>query len=363
MKTICFFLFCWLFAGSLLHGQSHTDTLLNRPIHIFPQASPESVGMNPDTIAKIVQLIHDTPPHDFRGLVVIKDQKLVVEEYFHTYWRATIHDIRSAGKSITAMLLGIAIDKGLIQDVHRPVYDFFPDIKLTRQPTPAHRSITIQDLLKMSSGLDADADDGNSPGNAGNWVARTDWVNYALSLPMAFTTGEKWVYNDACAMLTGAIIEEVSGQKLADFAEENLFKPLGIEEYYWYTGNAGRTGAMGNLYVSTLDFAKLGLLVLNKGEWQGQQLISADWIHEMTQVHITLPASNPYADRYGYFWYIGEREVSGRNFPYTFASGNGGNVLFLVPEENLVMSLTSSAYGGGHRRTHNIINYVLRSLQ
>ncbi len=345
-------------------GQSNLVDPLRQPIPALPHADLASVKMSQDTISKVIQLIKTNPPNDFRGLVVIKDNKLVVEEYFNTYWRETIHDIRSAGKGVTSLLLGIAIDKGLIKNAEQSIYDFFPHPKFAQPDQGAHRDIKIKHLLTMSSGLNADDNDENSPGNTGNWLMKDNWVNFALSLPMIFAPGEKYVYNDVCPMLIGAIIEKTSGKKLSDFAKENLFSPLDIREFYWYTAPNGSTGPMGNLYISTLDFAKLGQLVVNKGQWQGKKIVSPTWIQEISQKRFDISKDDPYADAYGYFWFSATKEVNGKKYDCVYASGNGGNLLFVVPSENLVVSLTSSAYGQGygHRRSHNILRYVLGSL-
>ena len=337
---------------------------LRPPIPALPRADLASVKMNPDTIAKAIQFISSHPNKDFRGMVVIKDNKLVVEEYFGTFWRETIHDIRSAGKSVTALLLGIAIDKGLVKSTEQSIYDFFPSPKFVRPAKDKHLDIKIKHLLAMSSGLSADDDADNSPGSTGNWLTEDNWVNFAITLPMLFTPGEKYVYNDVCPMLIGAIIEETSGKKLAEFAQENLFSPLGIREFYWYTAPNGSTVPMGNLYISTLDFAKLGQLVINKGQWQGKKIVSSAWINELSVKRFDLSKDDPFADGYGYFWFTATKEVNGKKYDCVYASGNGGNLLFLVPSENLVVGLTSSAYGQGygHRRSRAIFQYVLRSL-
>src|SRR6266567_2393356 len=107
-------------------GQADFADKLNQPIRELPNASPASVGMNDDSIKNLIQLINTNPPNDFRGMVVIKDNKLVVEKYFNTYWRATVLDIRSAGKGVTSLLLGIALDKGLVRNIEQSIYDFFP---------------------------------------------------------------------------------------------------------------------------------------------------------------------------------------------------------------------------------------------
>ncbi len=326
----------------------------------MPKIELEKSGFVSDSITQIINLINTTEPFDFRGLVIIKNDSLALEEYFNTYWKETIHDIRSAGKSITALLLGIAIDKGLIKDVEQNIYNFFP-----RHEKPRYRDIKILHLLMMSSGLDADAFDESSKGNVQNWLVKDDWVGHVLNLPMKYNPGEKWVYNDAAAMLIGAIVEEQSGQSLSDFANEHLFKPLGIREFYWYKGSAGRTGAMGNLYISTLDFAKIGQLVLNIGKWNGEQIISENWINEISVPRLNIEEIAPFAKNYGYFWYLGEYEANGCTYEYLNAAGNGGNLLFIVPKESLVVALTSSAYGEdrGQFRSNKIFQLILESMK
>jgi CubicO group peptidase (beta-lactamase class C family) len=346
------------------HAQRRLVDPLEPEVPNLTRKDPTAAGLNPDTLSRLNRVINTTPPNDFRGLVVIKDNMLVVEDYFNTYWRETIHDIRSAGKGVTALLLGIAIDKGLVKSTEQRIYDFFPAPKFFQPANDGHREIKIKHLLAMSSGLNADDNDENSPGGTGNWLMADNWVNFTISLPMIFKPGQKYVYNDICPMLVGAIIEETSGMKLADFARENLFEPLGIREVYWYTAPNGRTGPMGNLYVTALDFAKIGLLVLNKGRWNGEMIVSPYWIDAIYKTRIDISKDDPFATSYGHFLFGTTKEVNGKKYECFYASGNGGNLLFVVPSENLVVSLISSAYGQGygHRRSHNIFEIVLRSL-
>ncbi|MBT1698157.1 beta-lactamase family protein [Fulvivirgaceae bacterium PWU4] len=354
-------LFSLLITTSCCVAQNRPDPL-QPPIPDLPQAQLSSVGMKKDTIARLIDLIRSTPPRDFRALVVIKDNKLVVEEYFNTYWRETIHDIRSAGKGITALLLGIAIDKGLVKSTEQSIYDFFPGKKF-EVPDAAHKSIKIKHLLNMSSGLYVNDDDDNAPGNTANWLLKDNWVNFATSVPMTSSPGEKYVYADICPMLIGAIIEQTSGKKLSAFAKENLFDPLGIREFYWYTAPNGSTGPMGNLYLSAVDFAKIGQVVAGHGKWQGKKIVSESWIKEISAVNFDISNEGPFAQGYGTFWFKSTKNVDGKLYECLFASGNGGNLLFVVPGKNLVVSLLSSAYGGGHKRSHNIFEAVLRSLE
>jgi CubicO group peptidase (beta-lactamase class C family) len=347
-----------------IHCSAQQGDPLKAAIPNLPVTSPASVKMNQDTISHLINLIKNTPRPDFRGLIVIKDNKLVVEEYFNTYWRETIHDIRSSGKAVTAILLGIAIDKGFVKSTEQSIYDFFPKGRFAEPAADAHRDIRIKHLLLMSSGLAADDGNPNSPGNTANWLTKDNWVNFAIQLPMIFKPGEKYVYNDVCPMLIGAIIEEASGKTLADFAEENLFKPLNIREAYWYTAPNGRTGPMGNLYLSALDFAKIGLLVLNKGQWNGKRVVNKTWIDSIFANRTDISAVDPFFSTYGHFWFGGTKNINKKNYDYICASGNGGNLLFVVPSENLVVSLTSSAYGQGygHPRSIKIFELVLGAL-
>lgn len=330
----------------------------------LPVASLESSGFSRDSIQNLLTLIGETPPNDFRGLVVIKSNKIVIEEYFHTYWRNSIHDIRSAGKSITAMLMGVALKKDLVQDLEQSVYSFFPKSKYP-SVNEGYKKIKLQHLLDMSSGLDADSDNSQTPGNAVNWIAKDDWKDYLLSVSLKNMPGKQWIYADINALLIGAVIEETSGMSLKDFAKKELFDPLGIEQFYWYTNSANQTGAAGNLHLSTLDFAKLGLLIANEGKWKHKQIIDPAYIERLSAENFNISDNNPYADHYGMMWYKSHRTFGGNKVDYLFASGNGGNHLIVIPDKEIVIALTSSAYGPGlgHQRSYNIMGKVLAALK
>ncbi len=260
------------------------------------------------------------------------------------------------------MLLGIAIDKGLVKNTEQTIYDFFP-VNKDDASYNTRKNIKIKHLLNMSSGLYADDNDDNAPGNTANWLLKDNWVGFAMSLPKSFTPGDKYVYTDVCPMLIGAIIEKTSGQKLSEFAKKNLFEPLGIREFYWYTAPNGSTGPMGNLYLSGVDFAKIGQVVASNGQWQGKKIVSTSWIKEIRSINFDISNEGPFATGYGNFWFKTTKTVNGKTYECIFASGNGGNLLFVVPSENLVVSLLSSAYGGGHKRSHYIFETILRSLE
>lgn len=332
----------------------------------LPTTSLEDAGFNRDSIEQLLELIQTTSRKDFRGLVVIKDNHIVLEEYYNTFWRNTIHDIRSAGKSVTAMLLGIAMKDGLVENLDQNVYSFFPENKYS-SIDEGYKEIKLRHLLSMSSGLDADTNRPETPGQAGNWIAKDDWKAYLLNVPLSAPPGKTWVYADINAVLIGAIIEEVSGMSLRDYAQQKLFGPLGIEQVYWYTNAADQTGAAGNLYITTLDFAKLGLLVANEGNWNDIQLIDPAYVKTLVESKdLELPDnSTPFADAYGMFWYKSKRTLGEKSIDYIAAFGNGGNQLIVVPDLEIVIALTSSAYGQGYAdgRSYAIMSGILASLE
>ncbi|MFY0591066.1 serine hydrolase domain-containing protein [Roseivirga sp.] len=334
------------------------------PVPNLPSISLEDAGLNRDSMNALIDDIYNFDNSDFTGLVIIKDHKLVTEWHFNTYWRNQILDIRSAGKSISSLLLGVAMKEGLVERLDQDVYSFFskekyPDIHEDL------KKIKISHLLDMASGLDADTDRSETPGHAVNWSGGEEWVQYILSVPLADKPGEKWVYADINAALVGAIIEETSGMSLRDFANEKVFKPLGIKQFYWYTNETNQTVAAGTLYISTLDFAKLGVLVANNGKWADKQIVQPEYIKKLiASRNFDLTDYWEQTDAYGMLWYKKSRTINGRKFDYLWASGRGGNQLIVIPNENMVIALTSTAYGPryGHSRAYKVLGRVLGAM-
>ena len=357
-NTRLFLIFLFLCISNTSFGQ-------RKPVPFIPVVSPEDAGFNIDSLNALDDTIDNFKQADYRGLVVIKDNKLVMEWYYNQFWRNHIHDIRSAGKSITALLLGVAIQEGLVQSLDQDVYSFFPKEKYPSIHED-YKKVKLIHLLNMVSGLDADSDDSRTPGNAGKWIAKDEWVKYLLSIPLARKPGEKWIYADINAVLIGAIIEEKSGMSLRDFAKQKVFDPLEIKEFYWYTNAANQTGAAGNLYISTLDFAKLGLLVETKGKWMGKQIADYDYMNRLlNEQSPAIGNYNPLADAYGMLWYRSKRTFGTKEVNYLWASGNGGNHLVVVPEERMVIAFTSGAYGQWypHLRAYFILGKIFNALR
>lgn len=357
-------LLCILFF-SCLNGQEKELNNLNGQNIKLPSISLEEAGFKKDSIENTLKLISETPHKDLRGLVVIKDGHIVIEEYFNTFWRNSILDIRSAGKSVTALLLGIAMKEGLIKNLDQSIFSLFSNVK-NPSINKEYKKIKLSHLLDMSSGLDADSDDPSSIGQAGNWIAKDNWKEYLLNVPLKSNPGETFVYADINPLLIGLAIEEASGVSLRDYAQEKLFDPLGIKQVYWYTNAANQTGAAGNLYITTLDFAKLGMLVLNEGRWDNQQIIDSDYVDLIINSrNPAIAATWSWVDSYGLFWYKKAGIFNEKKRDYIYASGLGGNHLIVLPNEKMVIAITSSAYGQPyqHGRSYAIMEKIFNAFE
>jgi CubicO group peptidase (beta-lactamase class C family) len=302
-----------------------------------------------------------TDPHkDLKGIVVLRHGKLVAEWYFNGDDANTLHDIRSATKSITATLLGIAIDRRMISGVDDSIANYLPTL-----PHDGKERITIRDLLNMRSGLDADDDDPASPGNETRLDASVDWIKSVYAVPLKAPPAKTYIYVSINAFLVGVIIENATKMHLDEFARQHLFRPLGINQYKWRRVPPGRTTGQGNLEITTRDEAALGLLFLQGGRYDHREVVSRAWVEQCVASQVPISAVDPYADFYGYMWYTKAETVGARSVLVHFASGNGGNKIYVVPSLDMVIAITSSAYnhGYGQKRSQDILLKVLSATQ
>ncbi|WP_200879099.1 serine hydrolase domain-containing protein [Sphingopyxis sp. MWB1] len=206
--------------------------------------------------------------------------------------------MRSVGKSITALLLGMAKDSGHIAAVSDPVSHYW--LETGKAPLGA---ATLEHLLTMRAGLAADDDDAASPGHEDRMDAADDPLAFVAALPRADPPGQRYRYNSATAYAAGVVVAKASGRSLAQFADSRLFAPLGITRWRWEADRAGYTKGQGNLWITARGLAAIGEMVRRKGRYRGKQIISGDWIPAVLAPAVDIAAVDPYADSYGYFWY------------------------------------------------------------
>ncbi len=293
-------------------------------------------------------------------MVVVRCGTRVAERYFNGADAATLHDVRSATKSITALLVGIAIERGLLPGTEASIADLLPP-----GVPPAQRAIRLADLLTMRSGLDADDEDPAAPGNEDRLDASADWLAFAAACPVRRPPGDRYLYNSLNAFLVGAAVERATGLPLRTFADRVLFRPLGITRHAWRRGPRGEGVGQGNLSLTTRDLAAIGELLRAGGVARGRQVVPRAWVDSVWAARVAIGDVDRYADSYGYLWYAKRHDVRGRPTTVHFASGNGGNKIYVVPSAGLVVAITSAAYGRGYgqRRSEGILLSVLGAVR
>jgi CubicO group peptidase (beta-lactamase class C family) len=319
-------------------------------------AWPRRTSANQPALQSTLAQWESDPHHDLKGVVVLLRGVLVAEHYYNGDTPTSLHDIRSAGKSITSLLMGIAIDKKLIRGVTDNVQRYLPQTKGS-----AIGDVTLDELLTMRSGLAANDDIPGLPGNEDKFNQAADPVSFLTHILRASPPGSAYAYNSMNAYTAGLIIGSAAKQDEADFAREHLFQPLGISQFHWAKDGLGHTKGQGNLSFSTRDFAKIGQMVLNQGTYEDHRIVGSAWIAESLKPRVEISKFDPYADNYGYFWYSRTHSIKGAQIFVHFASGNGGNKIYIVPSRDMVVAITSSAYGHGYgqRRSQDILLALL----
>lgn len=277
---------------------------------------------------------------EFQGLdaVLIAHQgQLVVEEYFHLGAREKPHTLQSCTKSVVSLLIGTALDAGLIEDLNQPLENYFPQHKDSM--SSAFKRIDLKHALTMSAGLhwnewELSLSDSQHDLRALN--ESPDMYRFMLNrnLEIGASPGDKFNYNTGLSVLLGGVLLDVAEVSADKYAAAHLFKPLGIQQHHWYALN-GIIHTGGGLWLRPRDFLKLGQLVLNNGQWNGQQIVSRSWIEESTRVHRPVRQRGE-TGGYGYQWWNGHLRSDGTEFPVIWAEGLGGQFLFIVPDMDLV---------------------------
>ena len=298
----------------------------------------------------------DSDEHrDLRSVLVMRNGAIVAERYYNGETADTLHDIRSAGKSITALLVGAAADRGKLGAQDR-IGQLWPAARGT-----ALADITLDQVLTMRSGLAAFDEDPASPGNEDKMDEAADPVAFALATPAETAPGTRYRYNSLTAYVAGITVEQATSTDLEVFARTTLFAPLGIQHWKWLRDAANHPKGQGNLFLRPRDLGKIGQMVLDQGMYHGRRIISDSWLKAALAPRVSISDSDPYADHYGYFWYQKTHRIGGRDIVVHFASGNGGNKLYVIPALKSVVVITSRAYGKGYgqRRSANILAAIL----
>ena len=288
-------------------------------------STPAEQGMDGEKIAQLLAAIGDQKLA-FHGLLIIRHGYIVSETYFGSYQQDTPHEQYSVTKSFISTLVGIALDKGYISSTSQRAVDFFPGDTFDNLDEQK-QAMTLDDVLTMRTGLDWDEGD-----TAYNTLYRSkDWVQYMLDLSMEAAPGSQFNYCSGCSHLLSAIVQQTTGKNPRDFAEENLFKPLGMKGVNWENNPAGIPIGGWGLHLTPREMAKLGYLFLHGGQWDGQQVVSAGWVAEATRSHTGTGG----ALGYGYQWWTHP------GLKAYMALGLYGQMIMVIPGSDLIIVTTA----------------------
>ncbi|WKZ30873.1 MAG: serine hydrolase [Candidatus Dojkabacteria bacterium] len=272
--------------------------------------------------------------NDTTAFIVVKDGKIIYEEYFNEYERTSINTSFSTAKSITALMIGVAIEEGAIESLDDPVTKYLPELSDT---DPDYQDVTIEDLLSMKSGIEF-ADHDLPWGDKPKAYYHPDLRTHVMSLQVTGEPGEEFQYNSYNPILLGMILEEATGMKAYEYFEQKLWSRLGMEyEGSWSLDSeqGGMTKMESGINARAIDFAKLGVLVQDKGEWDGEQLISSEWIEDSMEMN-EVNAVPEYGDdlHYNRGWWLTDAED---DLDSVAGWGHLGQYIYVFPEKNMVI--------------------------
>lgn len=296
------------------------------PTEGWRTSTPEEQGMDSAKLAEMMDYLQGPKGFDIHSLLIIRNGYVVTDATFYPFAQDSLHDLASVTKSFMSTLVGIAIDQGTIEGVEQPVLDFFPE-RTVANLDANKQTMTLEDLLTMRSGFNCI----NQPTEVtlSEMRASPDWSQFALDLPMTAEPGTRYVYCSPNSHLLSGIIQETTGMSALAFAQEHLFGPLGISDVIWPADPQGNNWGWGDMKLAPHDMTKLGYLFLNEGRWDGLQVVSSAWVEAATS-----------GSSYGYQWWL---KPSG----FYFATGVGGQEIWVLPDRDMVVVMTGASGGGG----------------
>jgi CubicO group peptidase (beta-lactamase class C family) len=302
------------------------------PTIAWTEASPESQGMDSRELARLFDFVRQrhVPIH---SLLIVRNGRMVLDASFFPYRATELHDLASGTKSVTATLIGVAIGRHELADVNQPVWPIF---SRDANHDARKQRMTIEDLLTMRSGIACDWMNGEQ--TLDDMRHSRDWVRFVLDRAMTADPGTTFAYCSPGMHLLSGVLSKVTGGSALEYARRELFGPLGIDRSEWPADASGISYGWGDLHLRPRDMAKLGLLWLSGGVWNGRRIVPADWMASAARAQVT-----HMGEGYGYgLWVYPERQP-----PVFEANGRGGQRISVVPALQLVAVMTGGGFEPG----------------
>lgn len=300
------------------------------PTEGWRESTPEEQGIDSGKLADALLTMREQKVN-IHSLLIVRNGRVIVDAYFYPYDGKSVHNMRSDTKSVTTTLIGIAIDQGKL-NLDDPMISFFPDIPIS-QPDPKLETVTVKDLVMMANGLESTGM-AQDEGTLQQMEYSEDFMKFAVDRKVVTEPGTQFVYDSPGMHILSGILQKATGMTEEEYARQVLFGPLGIEEYVWPKDPQGYTHGWGDLHLLPRDAAKIGYLWLYGGLWEGEPLISADWVKAASQTQIQTGMD----DNYSYGWWISEESNT------TSAMGRGGQYIKVEPNYNAVVVATGAGW-------------------
>ncbi|MFC1660377.1 serine hydrolase domain-containing protein [Gemmatimonadota bacterium] len=314
----------------------------------WPVGSPEELGVDRLALERTVSAIGSGEAGFLKSFLVVRNGTLILEEYFHEYGKSDLSPLMSCTKSVSSLLVGLAIQEGRIdgEDVH--LLDFFPDAR--EETGSGWGRLTLKHLLTMSLALDWSPEEAENLHGTGPDAFRQILARNVVGRP-----GEVWQYVNMNVNLLAGVLHQATGEHAESFARRALFEPLGITEWSWDHGRTEGFNLMdGSLRLRPRDMARLGALVLAGGSWQGRQVVNEEWIRRSITPHLS---AGPGSEGYGYLWWTMDLpDPAGPPLRVVFANGWGSQFILVFPAQDLVVVTTG---GNQENGKHLAIGEVL----
>lgn len=298
-------------------------------------------------INKLAEEITNGAYNQVNSILISQNNKLLIEKYFNGYNETKKQWIASAAKSFTAILAGIAIDKGFMPDADQNLSPLYEKYQPIENMDERKKSVSLKHMLTMTAGFDCGhiSDYKNHCGYKMNFYP--DPIKYLLDLPMRHEPGEFFLYSDALPTLVHYLIIVTSNKSFERFQKKYLYKPLGIE-------------ATSDNTMTPRSMLKIGLLYLNGGMWNDKQIVSKEWVKESTARHILVDDEKDIG--YGYYWWNHSFQIGHMKYDSYYAAGNGGQYIFVIPSLEAVIVFTGENFGdptAGPKVFDMMYNYIM----